>query len=211
MGELSGLSEYLEKTYEKSVFDMVLASGKPWMFHLHGNNSLRASIRENSKWEVTMEIEGEIEGKGREDIQKIQIKYLYPADLDESVRPLIKRDQKVATQNLEPIFAPGLRHFVKNKSLFPLMKEREVLFFTLLEGEIIKGIVTDFSRYDVTVSMKGGLPVTILRHSIYNLTNKKGRSFLKTFQERYRDWENSPLFIPDSDSEDKNRKGGGPS
>lgn len=207
MGELSGLSEYLEKGYDVSVFDTVLASGKPWVFHLHGNNSLSGVVRENSKWEVAMDIEG----KGKEDIQKIQIKYLYPADLDESVRPLIKRDQKVEAQNLEPIFAPGYRHFVKNKSLFPLMKEREVLFFTLLEGEIIKGIVTDFSRYDVTVSMKGGLPVTILRHCIYDLRNKKGRSFLKTFQEEHRDWEKSPLFTADSGSENESRKGGGPS
>ena len=68
----------------------------------------------------------------------------------------------------------------------------------MLEGEIIKGIVTDFSRYDVTVSMKGGLPVTILRHSIYDLRNKKGRSFLKAFQEEHRDWEKSPLFEHDS-------------
>ena len=207
MGELSGLSEYLEKTYEKSIFDEVLASGKPWMFHLHGNNTLGAVVSEIRKWDITLDIEG----KGREDIQKIQIKYLYPADLDESVIPLVKRDQKVADQNLEPIFAPGYRHFIKNKSLFPLMQEKEVLYFTLLEGEIIKGIVTDFSRYDVTVSMKGGLPVTILRHSIYDLRNKKGRSFLKTFQEQQRDWEKSPLFVPDSSLEDKNRKGGGPS
>ena len=189
-----GLKEYLEKNYEVSVFDTVLASGKPWVFHLHGKNSLRAVINEIHKWDMTMDIEG----KGKEDIQKIQIKYLYPADQDESIRPLIKIDKKMETRKLEPIFAPGHRHFVKNKSLFPLLKEKEVLFLTLLEGEIIKGIVTDFSRYDVTVSMKGGLPVTILRHSIYDLRNKKGRSFLKPFQEEHRDWEKSPLFVHDS-------------
>lgn len=197
MGELSGLSEYLEKTYDISVFDTVLASGKPWVFYLHGNDSLKAVILENRKWDMTMDVDG----KGKEEIQKIQIKYLYPADLDESVRPLIKRDQNVQAQNLGPIFAPGYRYFVKNKSLFPLMKEREVLFFTLLEGEIIKGILTDFSRYDVTVNMKGGLAVTILRHSIYDIRNKKGRSFLKSFQEKHRDWEKSPLFIPESGPE----------
>jgi len=189
-----GLKEYLEKNYEVSVFDTVLASGKPWVFHLHGKNSLRAVIREISKWDMTMDIEG----KGKEDIQKIQIKHLYPADQDEIIRPLIKIDKKVETRKLEPIFAPGHRHFVKNKSLFPLLKEKEVLFLTLLEGEIIKGILTDFSRYDVTVSMKGGLPVTILRHSIYDLRNKKGRSFLKAFQEEHRDWEKSPFFVHDS-------------
>jgi hypothetical protein len=75
------------------------------------------------------------------------------------------------------------------------MKEREVLFFTLLDGKIIRGVVTDFSRYDTTVNLKGGLPVTILRHAIYDVRNKKGRSFLKSFQEKHRDWEKSSLFV----------------
>jgi hypothetical protein len=84
---------------------------------------------------------------------------------------------------------------VKNKSLFPLMKQKEVLFFTLLEGEIIRGIIADLSRYDITVSLKGGRPVTILRHAIYNIRNKEGRSFLRSFQEEHRDWEKRPLYI----------------
>jgi hypothetical protein len=46
------------------------------------------------------------------------------------------------------------------------MKDKQVLFFTLLEGEIIRGIIADFSQYDITINLKGGLPVVILRHSI---------------------------------------------
>jgi hypothetical protein len=140
-------------------------------------------------------------GKGGEPIEKIQVEFLYPADLAGAVKPLIKKDKKIEALNLGPIFAPGDRHFVKNKSLFPLMKEREVLFFTLLEGEVIKGIITDFSIYDVELNLKGGLPVTILRHSIYDLRNKKGRCFLKSFQDDHRDWEKSPLFVTPTDSE----------
>jgi hypothetical protein len=96
---------------------------------------------------------------------------------------------------LEPIISPKKRYHIKNKSIFPLMKERAVLFFTLIEGEIIKGIVAGFSRYEITVNLKGGIPVTILRHGIYDLRNKKGRCFLKSFQETNRDWEKNPLFI----------------
>ena len=84
---------------------------------------------------------------------------------------------------------------MKNKSLFPLMKEKEVLFFTLLEGEIIRGIIADFSRYDITVSLKGARLVTILRHAIYDIRNKEGRSFLRSFQEEHRDWQKSPIYV----------------
>ena len=60
------------------------------------------------------------------------------------------------------------------------MNERQVLFFTLLEGEIIRGIAADFSRYDITVHLKGGIPVILLRHSVYDLRDKAGRCYLKS-------------------------------
>ena len=75
------------------------------------------------------------------------------------------------------------------------MKEKQVVFFTLLEGEVIRGVVADFSRYDITVNLKGGVPLTFLRHSLYDVRNKKGRCFLKSFQEKQRDWQKSDLYV----------------
>jgi hypothetical protein len=75
------------------------------------------------------------------------------------------------------------------------MMEKDVLFVTLLEGEIIKGLLSGFSRYEISMNMKGKSPVTILRHSIFNMKSKKGRSFLKSHQETQRDWEKSALFV----------------
>jgi len=191
MGQLEGLSQYLAQNYEVSVFDTAIASAKPWEMHLHGYRTIRATVLENRKWDVTVDVDGQ----GREELQKIQVKYLYPADLSESIRPLVKMDKNIEGLKLEPILSPRKRYFVKNKTLFPLLKEKEVLLFTLLEGEVLRGIVTDFTRYDVTVHLKGALPVTILRHSIYDVRNKRGRCFLKVFQEEHRDWEKSPLYV----------------
>lgn len=191
MGYLQGLDEYLAEKYEISVFDTAMASGKPWALHLHGRRVLVGVVLENRKWDITLDVAGE----GKEELQKIQVNYLYPAELRESVKSLIKADKKVQFMNLEPILAPGKRYFVKNKTLFPLMKEKEVLLFTLLDGEVLRGLVTDFSRYEITLSMKGGVLMTLLRHSIYDARNKKGRSFLKSFQDAHRDWEKSPLYI----------------
>jgi hypothetical protein len=144
---------------------------------------------------MTYDLKLEIEGQGKEELPKLQVKFLYPADVTETVMSLIKTEEKIKALELEPIPEPYRRHFVKNKSLFPLMMEKQVIFFTLLEGEIIRGIIAAFSRYDITVNLKGGMPVTILRHSIYDLRDKKGRCFLRSFQERHRDWEKSDLFI----------------
>jgi hypothetical protein len=189
VGYLLGLTDYLNENYEVSVFDK-MTSGKPWQIHLHGGRTVRAVVLENRKWDMTMAIDGQ----GKEDLQKIQVKWLYPADLRDTVRSLVKTDTKVEGLKLEPIFSPHKRYFIKNKSLFPLMQTKEVVFLTLLEGEVIRGIITAFSRYDMTFSLKGGVPVTILRHSVYDLRNKAGRCFLKSFQQEHRDWEKSPLY-----------------
>ena len=191
MGHLLGLQEYLDEKYHHSVFDQAMASGKPWDFHLHGRRTITASVVENRKWDMTVFVTGQ----GTEEIQKVQVKYLHPSDLNESIRPLVKIDKKVEALGLEAILAPRKRHFVKNKSLFPLMKEKEVLFFTLLEGEMIRGIIADFTRYDITVSLKGARLVSILRHAVYDARSKEGRSFLRAFQEQHRDWEKSPLYV----------------
>lgn len=192
MGHLLGLSEYLDEAYHLSVFDNALSSKQPWEFHLHNNRIVKAEVTENLKYDLNIKIHGETD----EVLQKVNIKLIYPAEHSNPVRGLLKTDKTVKGLELEPISSPKDRYHIKNKTLFPLMKERNVVFFTLLEGEIIRGIIAGFSRYDITVNLKGQLPITIMRHSIYDLRDKKGRCFLKSAQEKLRDWEKSDLFVP---------------
>lgn len=192
MGFISGFQEYLDQNYATSVFDEACESKQPWEFHLHGHHIIRAEIFKNLVYDLKIKSHDTEESV----LSKTDVKILYPLDISEKIRPLIKKDPKISKLSLEPIIAPGLRHHIKNKSLFPLMKERQVVFFTLLEGEIIKGLITGFSRYEIKCSLKGGLPVSILRHAVYDLRDKRGRSFLKSSQEARRDWKKSSLYVP---------------
>ncbi|MFZ7111300.1 MAG: hypothetical protein ACOWYE_06425 [Desulfatiglandales bacterium] len=192
MGTLQGLQDYLDTHYHVSVFKEALDSKGNWTIHLHRHRIIGAKILEN----LTYDIRCGLDEGGEERIPKVEVKMLYPAHLGDTVKPLIKTDRKVLDLALEPLYAPHKRYHIKNKSLFPLMHEKEVLFFTLMEGEVIKGIISAFCRYEITVNMKGGIPVTILRHGICDLRNKKGRCFLKSSQDKFMDWEKSPLYIP---------------
>ena len=192
MGSLSGLQEYLDQNYATSAFDEACESKQPWEFHLHGHHIIRAEIFKNLIYDLKIKSHDTEESV----LSKTDVKMLNPLDISEKIRPLMKTDPKTLELSLEPIIAPGLRRHIKNKSLFPLMKERQVVFFTLLEGEIIKGLITGFSRYEIKCSLKGGLPVSILRHAVYDLRDKKGRSFLKSSQEARRDWKKSSLYVP---------------
>lgn len=191
MGYLKGLQEYLEENYRHSIFDTAFQSGEWWEFHLFPHRVISAKIDENQIYDLVLNGEG----FGKDPIPKTDVKLLYPAKQAEKTRLLLKTDQKVKNLKLEPIIPPKNRHHIKNKSLFPLMKSREVLFFTLLEGEKIKGILGGFTRYDITLHLKGGIPVHLLRHAVYDLRDKKGRCFLKSFQETRKDWEKSELFV----------------
>lgn len=195
MGKLSGLEEYLKEAYDESVFDKAAGSGKQWAIHVHGHEIMKVQILENLKYDISIITES----SGKKSIPKVNIKLIYPENISDSVIPLLTIDQKIKGLGLEPISTPKRRYHVKNKSLFPLMKERSAVFFTLLEGEVIRGIIAGFSRYEITLHMKGGVPLTVLRHSIYDLRDKKGRSYLKSFQESRRDWEKSPLYCNQED------------
>lgn len=191
MGYLRGLSEYLEKEYACTVFDTASQSGHPWELQLHGSKVITATIVRSLKYDLEI-LSSDISDKI---LPKVNIKFLYPAAAGDQVRPLIKIDKTVKALNLEPIASPRERYHIKNKSLYPLMHERTVVFFTLLEGEIVKGIVAGFSRYEIRVNLKGGLPITVLRHAVYDLRDKRGRCFLKEFQETHRDWRKSDLYV----------------
>jgi hypothetical protein len=191
MGSLLGLQEYLDESYNTSVFNQAFESQEQWVFHLYNHRIIKAKIQDNLRYDLRLSAKE----TGKEAFPKTDVKLIYPADRSDAVRPLLKIDKKVRDLGLEPIISPRMRHHIKNKSLFPLIKERRVLFFTLMEGEIVKGLVTGFTRYEITVSLKDGTPVYILRHSVYDLRDKKGRCFLKSFQETHRDWEKSDLFV----------------
>lgn len=189
---LAGLREYLNTACEQSVFERALAAQDLWECHLHAHRMARLRVTAN----LTYDLQVDVEGEEPEDLPKLHVKLLYPAAQAAAVAPLIKTDPRVRAQELKPIPSPAARHHVKNKSLFVLMKDRDVVFFTLLEGEIVRGVIGDFSRYDITVNIKGGLPVVVLRHSVYDLRDKQGRCYLKSFQDTHRDWQKSEYFVP---------------
>jgi len=189
MTQLQGFSDYKKEHYESSCFNARETSGEPTRFLLHGQTSLTGTITRQTPYDLY--IAGE---QGETVVPKVEVKYHFPASSDEVITKLIKTDKKVKALALGPIHAPAHRYFIKNKTLYPLIKERQVMLITLLEGEVIKGLVENFSHYDVEIRMKGGVALTVLRHAVYDIRDKKGRCYLKSFQKQAKDWQRSELF-----------------
>ena len=191
MAYLAGLKEYLDTNYDRFALEQAYAHGTWHVFHLHGRRILPARVIDRQTYEATLEDNQGI----RHPVHKTEIKYFHSLEEALEIAEKIKVDRQVPSQNLEPMYYTKGRHFIKNKSLYPLMLDREVLFFTLLEGEILRGVIQSFNRFEIQISLKGGLRVTILRHAIYEAKNKKGRSFLKSVQDKHKEWKRSEYFI----------------
>lgn len=189
--ELSGLSDYLRENYDRSIFDTAFATQTVYTFHLHTHRAISARVKTVQKYDVIMD---SIDNAA-ETMPKLNIKYGYETALSEAVKQKITVNPAVRKKQLPVILPPAQRHHIKNKSLYPLMMDRTVLFFTLLEGEMIRGIVAGFSKYEITVHIKGGIPVTILRHAVYDVRDKKDRCYLKQFQQQTRDWKKSGYYV----------------
>ncbi len=191
MAPLRGFKEYLADNDHRSHLEEARLSGGELVFHLHGQRVVTAVIASNETYGLTLSPR---DGPDLA-LHKTDLKFFHDLEFADRVPSLLKSDAKVRFLGLEPKVSASGRHFVKNKSLYPLMLDREVVFLTLLEGEVIRGVLDGFNRYELTVKLKGGTPVTVMRHAIHELKNKKGRSFLKSVQQRQKAWKESWLWV----------------
>jgi len=191
---LNGLSEYLDENYNRSIFDLASGTGDRYIFHLHPRRVVAAAVAENMKYDLLLDT-GDT---GVETVAKTGIKFLYRARHHDTVTGQMRIDNRIMRMELRPILSPTKRNHIKNKSLYPLMKERKVLFVTMLEGEVLRGIIGGFSRYEIALLMRGGLAVTLLRHGIHDIRDKDRQSYLKQVQQTARQWKNSPLYTGES-------------
>lgn len=177
---LGGLKEYLQERQMGSVFDTECVQGGSWTLFLHDGRRLTGTVSGNE----TYEFELTTPDGTREKIHKVQVKFLCREADTAEVAKEMKTVPKPPEKPEGPHFHPRYRHHIKNKTLYPLMNRREVLFFTMLGGEVLRGVVQGFTRYEVYLAMKRGVPVVLLRHAVLDVRDKKDRSYLKTAVEK---------------------------
>ena len=195
MYRIRGFNHYLEQNYERSTFIEFLASGASCCFHLHGGERIAARIVADRLYDfdaLPADTDAGLSTVSRA-IAKLDVKLIYPAEFRGQVERLLKTDEKVAERGLSPIAKAGERHHIKNRTLFPLMQEKVVVFVTLFEGEVVRGLIGGFSRYEIMVKLKGGIPVTVFRHAVNDIRDKQGRCYLKPVQQQAKDWLKSNL------------------
>jgi sRNA-binding regulator protein Hfq len=177
---LKGLREYLKENQMTSVIARENGKGSTWTFSLHDERRVSGRITCNETYEFTLAGPDGSEEK----IHKVNVNFFCSESDQVQVLKQVKQADKEKKGSEGPHFSPRYRHHVKNKSLYPLMNRQEVLFFTLLGGEVLRGVIKEFSRFEINLHMKRGVPVIILRHSILDVRDKKNQCFLKKVVEK---------------------------
>jgi len=198
MGYLRGLSTYLNQNYRRDLFTEFKENNSFLEFHLAGHKKKLAYIAANKRYDLVLK---EVSSK-LITIPKVHVKFFYPSELAEKVNPLIKIDEQVRGRNLQPIFNPTRRFHIKNKNLYPLMILKTPISITLLEGEVLEGLITEFTMYEIFLELSPGVEIVVLRHAIFNALDKEtNRSLLKKFQDTAKDWKKTPLWVEDGTEE----------
>ena len=112
---------------------------------------------------------GSVEGAESGEIHKLTLKFAYaPADA-KKMRKAIKKDKTVAGEGLEPAKRPQDRYTCSDRRLFGYVDSGREVVATLMDGDVLRGVITWFSRYECGFKLKGDVELTLFRHALHEL------------------------------------------
>ena len=104
-----------------------------------------------------------------EEIHKLQVKYIFTPGSDKDLKSAMTVDEELFDDPETPIERPQDRYACSDKRLFHYLDGELDIVATLLEGEIIQGNVSWFSRYEFGMQREGKDIGVIFRHALFHL------------------------------------------
>lgn len=158
------MDEHRAAHRERSILEIARDQGTVLTLGLHGGRQVTGVIRETDAYHATVQPKaGEPEV-----VHKLQIKFVYPADDWKRVKKIQRKDKELSAAPRGPIERPQDRYTISDKRLFRYMDAGAAIDVTLLEGEIFRGTVAWFGRYEFGLEIKGG-EVTVFRHALQHV------------------------------------------
>lgn len=161
------MQSHREENRLRSCLEQAKESGESVAIAIHGKSKVIGTVIEVAPYSVTMRTD---EGEERE-LHKLQLKYAWAPDDWKRVRKGVRNDKSRSRDPLPPIERPQDRYTCSDKRLFRYMDDEAVVQATLLEGEVLRGTVAWFGRYEFGLTLKGDVEVTVFRHALHELTD----------------------------------------
>lgn len=136
----------------------------PLFFGLYNHVQLPATIVKFSKYSFTLQNNGE-----NQDIPKTDVKYCYKAKEAENIQSLVRYDENIRAQKLEPIVPRKERYEIETQKIWDARKNQHPIEVTMREGEIFHGLVDWVSKYEIKMILESGAKIILFRHAICDL------------------------------------------
>lgn len=158
------MSDHREKNRFRSCLDENLSSGLVMSYSLHGGRVIEGRVVAVEPYQARLKAN---ESGVVEDIHKLQFKYACASADVSRVAKLMSRDPELTANPKAPILRPQDRYSISDKRLFQISDQSLTMEATLLEGELFKGSLDWFGRFELGFTLTdGSTKVHLFRHAL---------------------------------------------
>ncbi len=160
------MKAHREQNANRSSLDSAAEDKSEIHLVLHGQRRVRGHVVSTTPYTFMFQPDG----AEPEEIHKLQVKYAYEPGVWKRVRKAGRLDRDVVAQSNDPIARPQDRYTCSDKRLFRYMDEGTTVKVTLLEGDVFKGKLTWFGRFEFGLQVRGDVEVVVFRHALHDLS-----------------------------------------
>jgi sRNA-binding regulator protein Hfq len=157
------LNSHLTLHADRSSLVDAQKEGRAWRFALHGSRLLTAQVVAIDRYEVRLAPKG---GGEEETFHKLQFKLAWRPEEDKLARKGFRWDKELRASPQAPVERPQDRFGCSNRKLFSWIEDDTKLALTTLEGEVVHGKLSWFSRYELGVNIRDKAEVVVFRHAL---------------------------------------------
>jgi sRNA-binding regulator protein Hfq len=107
-------------------------------------------------------------------IHKLKLLYAYAPDAWKAVKKGIRVDKKHGRDTEQPAVRPQDRYSCSDRRLFGYLDRNVDLNVSLLSGEVLRGHITWFGRYEFGLKLRSDAEITVFRHALRDLGPAEG-------------------------------------
>jgi len=133
---------------------------------LHDGRTLKGRVTAVEPYQLQFEIDG----GGAETLHKLKLLYTYSPDDWKAVKKGVKSDKKAAASAEAPATRPQDRYSCSDRRLFGYLDRGVELNVTLLDGEVFRGNLLWFGRYEFGFKLRSDAEITVFRHALRDVS-----------------------------------------
>ena len=155
--------QYRAEHGRRSVFEEAEQDGQRRTFAVLGRANRHVHVEQVHRYELDVVEE---EGAEPERLHKLQVKLVYRPEDRKAVRKALGRDKAYKNVVAEPTWRIQDRYHCHDKQLFPWLEAKTRVQLLTVEGDRVQGVIAWYSRYEITLELRGDGRVTVLRHAL---------------------------------------------